>query len=270
MLDSDLAVMYGVETKVFNQAVKRNLDRFPENFRFQLTEDEVKNLRSQFVTSSAHGGRRYLPYAFSEPGVAMLASILRSETAVRVSIAIINAFVEMRKFLSNNAAIFQRIERVEKKQVEIDDQFKQIFNALEEKSVKAKQGIFYKGEIYDAYTLVCDLIREAKNSIILVDNYIDDTVLTLLSKRNKGVSAKIYTENVSKELKLDLHKHNSQYPFIEISEFKEAHDRFLIIDEKELYHFGASLKDLGRKWFAFSEMHSLTNDILIKLKNQRV
>lgn len=266
MVDSDLAEIYGVETKVFNQAVKRNIARFPESFRFQLTEGEFERLRSQNVTSKTRGGRRYLPYAFTEQGVAMLSSVLRSETAIQVSISIMNAFVEMRRFFTENAGIFQRLDKVELRLIEADHKFNQLFKAIEDKSTRPKQGVFFKGEIYDAWHFVSEIIREAKKSIILVDNYVDDNVLTLLNKRSTGVTAKIYTQNISRQLELDLQKQNSQYPEIGLEKFSDAHDRFLIIDENKLFHFGASLKDLGKKWFAFSEMHWLAIDILQKLK----
>ncbi|MCL1672882.1 ORF6N domain-containing protein [Elizabethkingia ursingii] len=257
MLDSDLARIYQVETKVFNQAVKRNEERFPENFRFQLTQDEFDaiNLRSQFVTSSLnYGGRRYLPYVFAETGIAMLASVLRSEIAIKVSIEIMNAFVEMRKILISNASLFHRLDNIELKQLEADQKFEEIFKALESDKLHSEKGIFYNGQVFDAYTFVSDIIRSAKNSIILLDNYVDDTVLTLLGKRNDNVTATIYTKNISNQLRLDLQRYNSQYPPIDIKTFSDAHDRFLIIDQTELYHIGASLKDLGKKWFAFSRM----------------
>ena len=257
MLDSDLAGIYQVETKVFNQAVKRNAERFPQNFRFQLTQDEfdIINLRSQFVTSSLnYGGRRYLPYVFSEQGIAMLSAILRSEVAVKVSIEIMNAFVEMRKILISNASLFHRLDKIELKQLEADQKFEEIFKALESDKLHSEKGVFYNGQIFDAYIFVSDIIRNAKTSIILLDNYVDDTVLILLSKRNNDVTANIYTKNISNQLRLDLQRYNSQYPRIEIEIFSDAHDRFLIIDGSELYHIGASLKDLGKKWFAFSRM----------------
>jgi len=172
----------------------------------------------------------------------------------------------MRKFIATNASIFQRLEQVEQKQIVSDQKFEKIFKALETKSIKPRQGIFYNGQIFDAYTFTANIIREAKTSIILIDNFIDDSVLTLLSKRNKDVSAVIYTKHITKQIELDLKKYNSQYPQIQIYAFKNTHDRFLIIDEKEMYHFGASLKDLGKKWFAFSRMDTLTSDVLNKLK----
>ena len=257
MLDSDLARIYQVETKVFNQTVKRNTDRFPESFCFQLTQDEFDtiNLRSQFVTSSLnYGGRRYLPYAFSEQGIAMLSAVLRSDIAVKVSIEIMNAFVEMRKMLVNNAALFHRLDKIELKQTEADQKFEEIFKALESEKLQSEKGIFYNGQIFDAYTFVSDIIRSAQSSIILIDNYVDDTVLTLLGKRNINVTATIYTKSISNQLRLDVQRYNSQYPPVEVEIFSNAHDRFIIIDNTELYHIGASLKDLGKKWFAFSRM----------------
>ena len=257
MLDSDLARIYQVETKVFNQAVKRNTDRFPESFCFQLKQDEFDtiNLRSQFVTSSLnYGGRRYLPYAFTEQGIAMLSAILRSDIAIKVSIEIMNAFVEMRKMLVNNAGLFHRLDKIELKQAESDQKFEEIFKALESDKLHSEKGIFYNGQVFDAYTFVSDIIRSASNSILLIDNYVDDTVLILLGKRNNNVTATIYTKSISNQLRLDVQRFNSQYPPVEVEVFSNAHDRFLIIDNTELYHIGASLKDLGKKWFAFSRM----------------
>lgn len=257
MLDSDLASIYQVETKVFNQAVKRNAGRFPENFRFQLAQQEFDtiNLRSQIVTSSLnYGGRRYLPYVFTEQGIAMLASVLRSTVAIKVSIEIMNAFVEMRRMLMSNASLFHRLDKIELKQLEADQKFEEIFKALESDKLHSEKGIFYDGQIFDAYSFVSNIIRSAKTSIILLDNYVDDKVLTLLSKRDNDVTATIYTKNISNQLRLDLQRYNSQYPRIEIKVFSNAHDRFIIIDDVELYHIGASLKDLGKKWFAFSRM----------------
>lgn len=266
MLDSDLASLYQVETKVLNQAIKRNSNRFPESFRFQLTINEFNNLRSQNVTSSYdHGGRRHLPYAFTEQGVAMLSAVLRSDLAVQVSIQIMQAFVNMRQFFLNNASVFQRLDRIETKQLQTDEKFEQIFKALETGKVKPEMGIFFDGQIFDAYTFVSDLIKSADKSIILVDNYIDETVLTLLSKRKSGVSADIYTKEITPVLELDLKKYNHQYPLIGIKKLEKAHDRFIIIDHKELYHIGASLKYLGKKWFAFSRMDSLVNDVLKRI-----
>ncbi|QQU05275.1 ORF6N domain-containing protein [Myroides odoratus] len=257
MLDSDLAKIYQVETKVFNQAVKRNVDRFPDIFRFQLTQDEFDtiNLRSQFVTSSLnYGGRRYLPFVFTEQGIAMLSAVLRSDVAIKVSIEIMNAFVEMRRIVSSHASLFQRLDYIEYKQLQADQKFEELFKALESGKLQSEKGIFYNGQIFDAYTFVSDIIRRAESSIILLDNYVDDTVLTLLGKRKENVTATIYIKSISSQLRLDLQRYNSQYPAIEVEIFSNAHDRFLIIDQTELYHIGASLKDLGKKWFAFSRM----------------
>ncbi|MEA1956248.1 MAG: ORF6N domain-containing protein [Campylobacterota bacterium] len=272
MLDEDLAELYQVETKVFNQAVKRNIERFPEHFRFQLTEDEYQNLRSQIVTlkldSENNRGkhRKYLPYVFTEQGVAMLSAILKSKVAVQVSIQIIDTFVQMRKFISNNALIFERLDTLEQKQFKNDGKFNEIFDAIESKDIKPKQGIFYDGQVYDAYIFVSDLIKKASKSIILIDNYIDESILTLLSKRDENISVTIYTKNITKQIQLDLKKYNEQYPKIEIQKFTTSHDRFLIIDEKDVYHIGASLKDLGKKWFAFSKLEIDAFDILSKLE----
>ena len=276
MIYGDLAELYQVGTKVLNQAVKRNIERFPQNFRFQLNDsektelvtncDRFENLRSQSVTSSTHGGRRYLPYAFTEQGVAMLSAVLRSNIAIKVSIQIMQAFVEMKKIITSNAGIFQRLDGIEKKQIIADEKFEQIFKALEDKSTIAKQGIFYNGQIFDAYTLIADIIRSAKKSIILIDNYIDDTVFKQLAKRDKNIKATVYTKTIDKIVKQDLQKHNAQYSKIELKKLTTAHDRFLIIDNSTVYHFGASLKDAGKKWFAFSKLDIDANDIISKLK----
>ena len=264
MLDSDLASLYQVETKNLNKAVKRNMERFPVSFCFQLTEEETQNLRFQIGTSSLnYGGRRYLPYVFTEQGVAMASAILRSDIAVKVSVEIMEAFVEMRRMLISNASLFHRLENIELKQLKADQKFEELFKALESDKLHSEKGIFYDGQVFDAYTFVSDIIRSANTSIILLDNYVDDTVLTLLGKRNANVTATIYTKNISNQLRLDLQRYNTQYPPIEVEFFSNAHDRFLIIDNSELYHIGASLKDLGKKWFAFSRMDI---DIFLLLK----
>lgn len=271
MLDSDLANIYQVETKVFNQAVKRNVVRFPENFRFQLTQNEFDsiNLRSQIVTSNLnYGGRRYLPYVFTEQGIAMLSTVLRSDVAIKVSIEIMNAFVETRRIVSSHTSLFQRLDYLEFKQIQADQKFEELFNALERGKLQSEKGIFFNGQIFDAYTFVADIIRSAKSSIILLDNYVDDTVLTLLGKRNNNVNATIYTKNISSQLRLDLKKYNNQYLPIKVNIFSDAHDRFLIIDDTELYHIGASLKDLGKKWFAFSKMDIEVSRMLKILNKQ--
>jgi len=260
MVDSDLAKIYGVDTKVFNQAAKRNSDRFPIEFRFQLTKLEYENLRSQIVTSSEHGGRRYFPYVFTEQGVAMLSAILTSKTAIEISIELMNAFVEMRRFVAKHGELVQKLHQLEKRQIsfELDstDKFEELFSALEDKSLNSTQGVFYDGQIFDAHVFIAKLIRKAKKSIILLDNYIDDTVLEQLSKSNNKVKKYILTKNISNRLKLDVRKYNEQYGNIKLIQFDRAHDRFMILDENQFYHIGASLKDLGKKWFAFSKLES--------------
>jgi len=272
MLDSELASLYGVETKVFNQAVKRNIERFPETFRFQVTENEFEILRSQSVTSSsqAHGGRRYLPYVFTEQGVAMLSAVLKSKTAIEISIQIINTFVQMRKFLIENNALIGRLQDIEKRQILFESdthkKFETLFSALEDNTITPKQGIFYDGQIFDAYVFVANLIKSAKKSIVLLDNYIDETVLNILSKSSEKVSVFLLTKNITPQLKLDVNKYNRQYSRVFIKQFDLSHDRFLIVDEKEIYHIGASLKDLGKKWFAFSKFDINNFGLLEKIK----
>ena len=254
-VDRDLAEMYKVETRVLNQAVKRNMDRFPESFRFQLTEKEFDHWKSQIVMSIEDKmGLRKLPYVFTEQGVSMLSAVLRSDTAVQVSIAIINAFVEMRKFISYNASVFQRLDNIEIKLLDTDYKFEKIFKALESKEVIPNQGIFFDGQIFDAYKFASDIICSAKKSIVVIDNYIDDSVLILLSKKNEKVFCTILTKTISEQLKLGVAKFTNQYGQLSVKQFDKSHDRFLIIDNETVYHFGASLKDLGKKWFAFSKM----------------
>ena len=263
MVDKDLASLYGVETKTLNQAVKRNIDRFPESFRFQMTKEEVTEVVTNCDRLSSLKFSPNKPYAFTEQGVAMLSSVLHSPSAVQISVRIIEAFVAMRHFLLSNAQLFQRLDRIEYKQLEADNKIAQLFSKLEEGSISQKQGIFFDGQIYDAYEFVSKLIRSAKTRIIVIDNYINEEVLTMLAKRESDVKANIYTKTISAELKLDINRHNAQYPPIDIQSFNKAHDRFLMIDEK-VYHIGASLKDLGKKWFAFSLMKDLTPDELLK------
>jgi hypothetical protein len=267
MMDRDLAELYGVETKRLNEQVKRNFDRFPPEFMFQLTKNEFENWKSQIATSNKElMGLRKMPFAFTEQGVSMLSAVLKSKTAIETSIKIIKSFVEMKKFLSQNTLLFQRLDSLEHKQFHTDTQLEKIFEIIESRDIKPKQGIFYDGQVFDAYVFVADLIKGAKKSIVLVDNYIDESVLTLLSKRHINCSAMIYTKTISKQLQLDLKKHNEQYPPIELKIFKDAHDRFLILDETEIYHIGASLKDLGKKWFAFSKFDASALEVFEKLK----
>ena len=267
LLDRDLAKIYQVDTKVLNQAVKRNIDRFPEEFRFQLTKEEFENWKSQFVTSNFDKmGLRKIPYAYTEQGVAMLSTVLRSSIAVQISIQIMKAFVAMRQTFLSNQEIFARISSIELKQQFTDDKVNQLFKALEQNELPLSFGIFYDGEIFDAYKFVLQLIKSAKSSIILIDNYIDENTLTMLSNRNQNVKATIFTINVNNKLQLTFAKHHEQYPQIELKQLLKCHDRFLIIDENELFHFGASLKDLGKKWFAFSKMNDLLPELLNRLR----
>ena len=279
MLDKDLATLYGIETRVLNQTVKRNIERFPDDFRFELSREEC--LRSQIVISNGRGGNRYSTYAFTEQGVAMLSSVLRSQTAIDVNIQIMRAFVSMRHFMVNNASMFSRLETIEYHQLEIlqhqqdtdkhleesDKRIEEVFRRLDEGNAKPKQGVFYNGQIYDAYTFVSDLIKSAKKHIILIDNYVDETVLTLLDKRGEGVSAVIYTQQISRQFQLDIDRHNAQYAPVDVETFRLSHDRFLCIDD-DVYHIGASIKDLGKKWFGFSKMEILTPDELVERINK--
>ncbi len=266
MIDRDLAELYEVSTKVLNQAVKRNIARFPGTFRFQLSETEKTELVTNCDRFKKLKHSSVNPYAFTEQGVAMLSAVLRSETAIKVSIKIMQAFVKMKKFITNNAAIFQRLDKIEQRQFISETKLDKVFKALESGELQPNQGIFFNGQVFDAYTFVSDLIRSAKKSIILIDNYIDDTVLTHFAKRGKDVDFYIFTKKISKQLKLDIEKHNQQYPTVKIRQFDKAHDRFLIMDQKEVYHFGASLKDLGKKWFAFSKMEKQSIAIMENLK----
>lgn len=269
LLDRDLAMLYGVETRRLNEQVQRNIERFPEDFMFQLTKEEFENWKSQFaISKSIKMGARKRPYAFTRNGIAMLSSVLRSQTAIEVNISIMRAFTASQQFFAANAQMFQRIEVIEHNQLvlaarqqDTNKKVEQIFSRLDDRSKTPTQGIFFDGQIFDAYTFVSDLIRSAKKSVVLFDNYADDTVLTMLDKRKKKVSATIYAKSISKQFSLDLAKHNFQYQPIEIKEFGKVHDRFLCIDNS-VYHIGASLKDLGKKWFAFTKMEMTSEELL--------
>lgn len=265
MLDSHLAEMYDVTTGRLNEQVKRNIERFPNDFMFQLTIDEWQNLVSQNAIPN-WGGRRTPPFVFTEQGISSLSSVLKSDVAVKVHIMIMRAFVQMRNFLVINSGILERINNLEIKQIENDNKIEKVLKALEPKVNESYQGIFFEGQIFDAYVFVSDLIRKANESIILIDNYIDESVLLLLSKRIENVKVTIYTSILSKEAHLDIKKYCSQYPNISIKQFSQSHDRFIIIDKKTVYHIGASLKDLGKKWFAFSIINFDIEDILNRLK----
>ncbi len=266
MVDRDLAELYGIETKVFNQAVKRNIKRFPETFRFQLDNNEKNELVTICDRFKTLKHSTSLPYVFTEQGISMLSAVLKSGIAIAISIKIIESFVIMRKSISSKTILFDRFERIEQKLSLHDTKFNQLFSAIEEKSTPKKQHIFYDGQIFDAYLFVSDIIKSAKKSIKLIDNYIDESTLVLFTKRDTNIKTTIYTKTISKQLQLDLKKHNEQYEKIEIIKFDLSHDRFLIIDEKEVYHFGASLKDLGKKWFAVSKMDINSLDIIKKLE----
>lgn len=272
MIDRDLAILYGVETKRLNEQVRRNIERFPERFRFQLTKEETDELVANCDRLNALKYSTVMPYVFTEQGISMLSTVLHSQTAISVSIKIIDAFVSMRRFIATNTQLFQRLETIEYHQLEMkqhqeitDKRIDEVFKRLDAET-SPKQGIFYDGQVFDAYRFVSDLIRKAKQSIVLIDNYVDDTVLTLLDKRMERVSATIYTQRVSNQFQLDIDRHNAQYTFIEIKRFNKAHDRFLIIDD-DVYHIGASIKDLGKKWFGFTLMRDITaTELINKIK----
>lgn len=261
MIDRDLAELYGVETKTLNQAVKRNIERFPEYFRFRLSDQEKDELVTNCYRFNSLKHSSTNPFAFTEQGVAMLSAVLKSDTAVSTSIRIIDAFVAMRNFLISNASIFQRIERIEIKQMKTDEKVDLILNRLN-KPQEPIQGIFFNGQIFDAYAFVAGLIRKAQSRIVIIDSYVDDSVLVQLSKRKPGVTVDIYDGRISSQLRQDVERHNAQYPGVTLHDYNKAHDRFLIIDE-DVYHIGHSLKDLGKKLFAFSKMDVMTGSELV-------
>lgn len=270
MMDHDLAALYQVETRVFNQAVKRNENRFPDAFRFQMTVEEYEGLRSQFVTSNGRGGRRYMPYVFTEQGIAMLSAVLSSDIAIQMSIRIMTEFVEMRKFLINNYLLFEKINEVDLRQQKFekktDERFERVFDYIAENG-DTRQKIFFDGQIYDAFSLLVNIVSGAKKSIILIDNYVDTGTLNILSKKNMDVKVCIYTHRKTKLSNLDVVLFNSQYPKLEVRHTEKFHDRFLIIDRIQAYHIGASLKDAGKKCFAINQLEDkrIVNDILQRL-----
>jgi hypothetical protein len=269
MLDSDLAQLYGVETKHINQAVRNNPNKFPDDFYFEATDDELENLRSKFLTSS-WGGNRYSPKLFTEQGIYMLATILKSKIATDITVMIIRTFANMRRLIKSNDFYTHQLKELEKRQliyeIKSDEKFDKIFNALEDKQLHPTNGIFYNGQIFDAYVFISDLIKSAKESIILIDNYIDESILILFSK-NQNIKIQIFTSTISKQLQLDINKYNQQYSNLEVKITKNFHDRFMILDMVNVYHIGASLKDLGNKIFAFSKISIDCNDILKRLQN---
>ena len=298
ILDRDLARLYGVETRRLNEQVRRNIERFPEDFMFKLTKEEAEvsrsqiatmndvdtNLKSQIATSSDDSPRsqfvtlngrgqniKYLPYAFTENGIAMLSGVLRSPMAIATNIHIMRAFNAMRHFIGSRAQVFQRIEVLERTQLslvafkeETNRNFEEVFKRLDKGEAKPEHGIFFDGQIFDSYIFINDRIREARKRIILIDNYVDDSVLKMLDKREKGVVVKLYTNLSFGSLMLDLKKHNAQYAPIEAEQFNRSHDRWLCIDDT-VYLVGASLKDLGKKWFGFSKMDWTTDQLLSKI-----
>ena len=256
MLDSDVARLYHYETRRINETVKRNSERFPVEFCFQLTSKEYETLKSQIATSNVRGGKRKLPYVFTEKGIIMLSGLLKNEIAIEVSIKIVEAFVEMKKFISSNGQLFERLTSVEYKLLEHDKKFDQVFEQLQHEE-NIKQKIFFEGQIYDAYSLIIDIIKKANKKILIIDNYIDESVLKMLTKKNKEVEVAILTSDKSKIEKIDIQKFNKEYPILKVAKANKFHDRFIVIDNKEMYHLGASIKDLGRKCFGINKIEDL-------------
>lgn len=282
MLDSDLAMLYQVETKVLNQAVKRNIARFPETFRFQLSSEEYENLKSQIVTSSFsndsnYGGRRKLPFVFTEQGIAMLSAVLRSDVAIQMSIQIMNAFIQMRRFLANNSLMFEKINDIEIRQIQdgikvqqlekkTEKRFEEVFDYIA-KHKESNQKIFFDGQIYDAFSLLVDLVSRAEKRLILIDNYVDVETLNILAKKKTGVEVAIYTSKKTKLSKVDIKNFNKQYPTMEVKYTEVFHDRFLIFDDECAYHIGASIKDAGKKCFGINKIEDIgiVRDIMDRL-----
>ena len=256
MLDSDVARLYHYETRRINETVKRNSERFPIEFCFQLTSQEYEFLKSQFATSKIRGGKQKLPYVFTEKGILMLSGLLKNEVAIEVSIKIIEAFVEMRKFLSVNGQLFERLTNVEYRILEHDKKFDKIFDQLQHDE-NIKQKIFFEGQIYDAYSLIIDIIKKANKKILIIDNYIDDSVLKMLTKKNMNVEVVILTSDKSNIEKIDIQKFNKEYPILKVAKTNKFHDRFIVIDNKDMYHLGASIKDLGKKCFGINKLEDM-------------
>ena len=267
MIDRDIAELYGVETKRLNEQVKRNIERFPDDFCFQLNDEEFKKWKSQIATSiSDRMSLRKRPYAFTEQGVAMLSSVLKSNTAITASIQIMKAFVAMRRFLLSNAQIFQRLDSLEIHRIESDMRIDELFTRMDRYKIDDTQGIFFQGQIFDAYAKFQSFIAQAQKEIVLIDNYVDITVLERLSTKNSGVDVTIYTLPNTRLTAQDVRSFNAQYPTLTVRHTTSMHDRFLIIDNTILYHLGASLKDLGRKCFAFELFDAgFIPDILAKV-----
>ena len=302
MLDRDLAELYGVETRRLNEQVKRNIERFPEEFMFQMKDDEFENWKLQIVTSNSNkntvnrmsqnaisnsdeeshslmsqiatsnrGGIRKHPYVFTEHGVTMLASVLKSETAVKASIQIVKAFVSMRHFVTNNSEIFAELKFIHQHQLETDVHLKEsdkkideLFSLIDKYNVKETQGIYFQGQIFDAYAKFESFLSKAQKEIILIDNYVDLSVLQRLAKKKKSVNVTIYTDPKTKLTSQDVQSFNAQYPTLTLKYTTKTHDRFLIIDNSTLYHIGASLKDLGKKCFGFEVLDSIYIPMILK------
>ena len=281
MLDSDVAMLYHYSTKRINETVNRNKQRFPENFCFQLNEKEYEvlryknvtlnndtiqenfdnsSLRSQIATLNESTGRgkhrKYLPYVFTEQGIAMLSGLLKNNIAIQVSINIMNAFVEMRKFLMLNGQVFERLTSMEYKLLDHDKKFDIVFDQLQHEE-NIKQKIFFQGQIYDAYSLIIDIIKKANNKILIIDNYIDDSVLKMLTKKKDNVEVVIFTSNHSNIQNIDIQKFNKEYPTLKVAKTNKFHDRFIVLDNTEMYHLGASIKDLGRKCFGINKIEDM-------------
>ena len=273
MIDRDIAELYGVETRILNQAVKRNIERFPEDFMFTLNNVEKQELITNCDRFSKLKHSMHLPYAFTEQGVAMLSSVLKSKEAVDVNIRIMRAFVQMRHFLQNNAEIFTEMNYIKQQlldtnihQKESDKRIDELFARMDKYAIDDTQGIFFQGQIFDAYAKFENFIAQAQKSIVLIDNYIDLSVLERLTKKRSGIPITIYTSAQSKITQQDIQSFNAQYPLLDVKYTSTIHDRFLIIDNQVLYHIGASLKDLGKKCFAFDVFDSsCIKDIMAKL-----
>ncbi len=273
MIDSDLAVLYQVETKRLNESVKRNIGRFPGSFCFQMTKEEYDSLKSQIATSKSdgRGGRRKLPYCFTEPGIAMLSAVLHSDVAIDVSVRIMDTFVEMRRFISNNFLLFEKISSVELKQLEFqkeaNEKFDKVFEYISDHA-ESEQKIFFDGQIYDAFSLIASLIQKASQNLSLVDGYVDLKTLNLLAKKNKGVSVTIYTHPKASISQTDINSFNSQYPTLKVKKTAAFHDRFLILDDTSVYHIGASIKDAGSKCFAITliQDQQMAKNLIARLK----
>lgn len=263
ILDKDLAQFYGVKPIRLREQIKRNPNRFPPDFVFPLSETEIEYMVSQNAIPSKQSLGGSFPLVFTEQGVGAVSGVIKSEKADQVSVAIARAFVAMRKTLGKLHGVIQRLEGVELKQLQTDSKVEQLLKAWE-KDQPAKQGIFFEGQLFDAHVFASDLIKKANKSLVLIDNYVDETTLMLLSKRKKQVICAVYTR-IKPALKKDLEKHNQQYPEITLVENRSSHDRFIILDNIQLYHIGASLKDLGSKCFAFSRMDDVLPELTTKL-----